>query len=91
MAADRQQARHQTPPQGVLSFSARMVDPDRRDVGIGMSAGIKRLAELIRDQAEGDRLVEPAGGQRPSDLRFDPLTQGGGAGQGTARFSGICS
>ena len=36
-------------------------------------AGLERDAQALRDEAVGDRLVEPAAGQRPADLGLDPL------------------
>ena len=67
--AHGQQARHQALPQCVLAPPARMLDADGRSG----RAGLERDAQPLRDEAVGERLVEPASGQRPADLRLDPL------------------
>ncbi len=81
----RQQARHERLPQGPLPLPAGVLHADRGQA----LADRDRLAELVGHQAEGHRLVEPAGGQRSTNQALDALPVAPrGAGQGNGAVLG---
>ena len=71
VSSDRQEARNQALPERIGPLPDRMLDPDRRRTRVRLH----RSDQLVGDEAQRDRLVEPEAGQERAGRVLDALAR----------------